>query len=84
MRKDECLDGIQIFNLGPLPVSPLTPYGGLTCDWASPKLGWGQFDLYWDANGVLHADTEHMDSDTDKTFSEAILKLVLEKVVVDK
>lgn len=78
------LEGLEIYDVHPVPVSSVCPYGGIGMEWASAKLGWGQYHLFFDAHGKLHADTEHMDNDTEREFSKKIFALLAQKVVIDE
>lgn len=47
-------------------------------EWSHHRLGFGSVEFYWDGNRLC-ADTEHMD----RAFLERLMKLVVEKVVID-
>ena len=65
------------------PVSTeIVPDGGIGIDWSGP-IGWGQFVLYWEEDGKLHADTECLSSNEDKRFIKEILKLLPAFIEVD-
>ena len=65
------------------PVSTkVIPDGGIGIDWSGP-VGWGQLTLYWGEDEKLHADTEFLATNEDKTFIEKILKILPEHIIVD-
>jgi len=50
--------------------------GGMRIEWVA-DIGWGQFNLYKDKEGNLHADTEYLGEE----FAKEILSLVYNKIV---
>lgn len=65
------------------PVSTkVIPDGGIGIDWSGP-IGWGQLTLYWGEDEKLHADTEFLSTNEDKTFIKEILKILPEHIIVD-
>ena len=60
----------------------LCPNGGIGIDWSGP-IGWGQLVLYWGDDNKLHADTEHLSSNKDKSFIKTILNLLPNFIEVD-
>ena len=57
--------------------------GVLGADWSGYN-GCGRWQLILDANGIPHIYTEHMDNDTNRDFSEAILKAILDKAIIEE
>lgn len=55
---------------------------GIGISW-SANIGWGDYVLYFDENNNLHADTECMDSGKDKQFTQAILKKLVDQIIID-
>lgn len=55
--------------------------GGMRVNWSS-DFGFGQLDIYVGLDGVLKADTEYMDSEDDKEFTQAVLSKLLEKLII--
>lgn len=49
---------------------------GFTIEWHG-NIGWGQYTIYKDENGIWHADSEYMDSKDDMWF----LKLLIDDFV---
>lgn len=65
------------------PVSTkICPNGGIGIDWSGP-IGWGQLVLYWGKDDKLHADTECLSSNEDKSFIKIILNLLPNFIKVD-
>lgn len=60
----------------------IIPNGGIGIDW-SGSIGWGQLVLYWGEDNKLHADTEHLSSNEDKSFIKEILNLLPNYIEVD-
>jgi len=56
--------------------------GGIGVDWSGPT-GFGRFELYWEDDGTLHADTECMSSDENRKFIKTMMNLIAEKVIID-
>lgn len=82
MQKD-LLDGLDVWNVSPLPASHLCPFGGIRTEWCAPKLGWGAIDLWFGEDGCLHADTECMCKKGNYLFLSEVLRLLADKVVID-
>ena len=61
---------------------PETKDGGIGVDWLS-EAGWGQCIFVWDKDKKLHAYTEHMCSNENKTFIKAILELLVDEIIVE-
>lgn len=59
------------------------PDGVIGFDWSSDA-GFGRYELIMDKDGMLHAQSEHMDNNQDKTFIKALLEKLLDKIVVDE
>lgn len=56
---------------------------GLICiDW-SANVGFGEYTLVLEKDGMLHAYTESMDNGENKEFSKAILAELLNKIVIE-
>ncbi len=65
------------------PVSTkIIPNGGIGIDWSGP-IGFGQLELYWGEDDKLHADTECLSSNEDKSFIKTILNLLPDFIEVD-
>lgn len=79
-KHDKC-SGLQIDEVWPVRID-LHPNGGIGVYW-SGDIGWGEFVLVWGEDGKLHANTEYLDHDTDKRFTEAILKLLVNEIIID-
>lgn len=77
---DKCR-GLQIDEVWPVRTK-VCPNGGIGVCW-SGDVGFGEFVLAWGKDGKLHADTEHMDREEDKRFTEAILKLLTAHIIID-
>lgn len=58
-------------------------YGVVGVDWAS-NAGFGRWEMAFDSSGIPHIYTEHMDNAMDKSFSEAILKALLDVAVIEE
>lgn len=58
------------------------PNGVLGINW-SGNPGWGEWIMILDESGIPHINTEHMDIQTDKRFTKALLKALLERMIVD-
>lgn len=61
----------------------LYPYGVVGIDWSS-NLGCGRWEMYFDEKGIPHLKTEHMDSFSDKSFSELLMKAMLDIAIVEE
>lgn len=81
MDNIDMLSGLQIDEIWPVSTK-VKPNGGIGVYW-SGDIGFGEFCLYWEDDGKLHADTEYLDKDNDKRFTEAILKLLVKEIVID-
>ena len=57
--------------------------GVLGIDWVGSH-GWGRWEMILDSKGIPHINTECMDSHDDKSFSEAILKKLLEEAIIEE
>lgn len=57
--------------------------GGIGVYW-SGDIGFGEFVLAWGEDGRLHADTEYLDSEDDRSFTEAILRLLVKEIIIDE
>ena len=58
------------------------PNGVIGIEW-SANVGFGRYELILGDDGLFHAYTEHMDKCEDKRFTEAILKELINKIVVE-
>jgi hypothetical protein len=58
------------------------PHGVIGIEWDSNS-GFGQYELVLGHDGKLHAYTEGMDSEEDKTFSKAILQELLNSIIIE-
>ena len=47
------------------------------------SIGFGEYTLYTDREGVWHGDSEHMDSNGDKSFIKLLLEKWIEKMEVE-
>lgn len=81
MTKIDKCSGLQIDEIWPISTK-VRPNGGIGVYW-SGDAGFGEFVLTWGDDGKLHADTEHMDREEDKRFTEAILKLLVAQIIID-
>lgn len=79
-KADRC-SGLEIVDIWPVNTK-VCPNGGIGVSWVG-DIGFGQFTLVWEDDGSLHADTECLDSDDDRLFTETILKLLAQRVVID-
>lgn len=82
MLNPENLKGLVIDEIRPISTQ-FAPDGGLSVDWSCPGIGFGNLALWWGRDGLLHADTECMASDVDRTFLTAVLSLVADQIIVD-
>lgn len=60
----------------------VVPGGGIGFSW-SGNIGFGEYIITIDENGVPHADTEHMDRGEDKWFTNLILAEFAKKIIID-
>jgi hypothetical protein len=58
------------------------PNGVIGIEW-SANIGFGRYELILGDDGKFHAYTEYMDQGEDKRFTEAILKALINKIVVE-
>lgn len=58
------------------------PNGIICIDW-SANVGFGEYTLVLEKDGMLHAYTENMDNGENKEFSKAILTELLNKIVIE-
>lgn len=77
---DKC-SGLKINEVWPVSTE-VCKNGGIGVYWGG-NIGFGEFVLAWGEDGKLHAETEHLDSDSDKRFTEAILSLLVERIIID-
>jgi len=80
MKSDE-FSGLQIDEMWPVSTS-VYPNGGIGVYW-SGNIGFGEFILAWGEDGKLHVDTEYLDNEQDRRFTQTILSLIAEQVVID-
>lgn len=59
------------------------PNGVIGIEWSAPNCGFGQYVMHLGEDGMLHADSEHMDKGDDKRFVKLLLELLLEKIVIE-
>lgn len=64
-------------------INPNCPHGCLGIEWSS-DIGFGQYELVLDEHGIFHTFTEGMDSEEDKSFSKAVFKKLLDKIIIDE
>lgn len=55
--------------------------GVMGIDWFC-NLGFGTYTFYFNKDGCIFADSEHMDINTNKTFLTALMKKFIEQVEV--
>jgi len=80
MKCDKC-DGLYICEIWPVSLK-YAENGGIGISWCG-AVGFGELALFWGDDGKLHATTEHMDSEKDKRFTEKLLELLVEQIVID-
>ena len=59
------------------------PLGGLGISW-SGNIGFGEYILRCGEDGMLHADTEHMDIQEDMSFTRLIFEELQKKIIIDE
>lgn len=59
------------------------PNGVIGIEWSAPNCGFGQYVMYLGEDGLLHADSEHMDKGEDKRFIKKLLELLSDKIVIE-
>lgn len=59
------------------------PNGVIGIEWSSDA-GFGRYELIMEEDGMLHAQSECMDSNEDKKFIKALLDKLLDKIIVDE
>ena len=70
-----------------LEITDVTPFAnaefmGFTIQWVS-DIGWGEYTIYKsDGSNVWKADAEYMDSNEDKSFIKALMRLFIEKLQI--
>ena len=74
--KDLSIDEIWI------RVHEYCPHGVIGIEW-SANIGFGRYELILGDDGKFHAYTEYMDKGEDKAFTEMILKVLVDKIVVE-
>ena len=58
-------------------------FTGFVIRWDS-DIGFGEYTIYKEVGSdEWHADSEHMDSNEDKDFLKELMKLFIEKIIVD-
>lgn len=77
---DKC-DDLQIDGVFPVRTD-IYKNGGIGIEW-SGAIGFGQFVLAWGEDGKLHADTEHLDRKEDMRFTQKLLSLLTEQIIID-
>ncbi len=81
MSKPNKTDRLTILDVCPVSTEVI-PNGGIIVSWCG-DIGFGEWTLYWGDDGKLHADTEYLDRHDDRAFTEEILKLLAEQIVID-
>jgi hypothetical protein len=56
---------------------------GIGVDWDAEGIGFGQLALYFEGDGKIHADTEHMCDDEHRGFLRDVLIELSKQVVID-
>lgn len=57
-------------------------YAGFKIYW-SANIGFGVYEIYKNkSDGKWYADTEHMDSDSDKSFGQMLFNAFLNKITI--
>lgn len=69
------VDNVEIFK------NKATPHGTIRISWSS-DIGFGQYELTLDENGIINADSECMDTNNDKSFLKKLLELLTENAVI--
>ena len=59
------------------------PNGGIGVYWSADGIGFGEYVLAWEDDGKLHADTECMDKEGHKEFTEAIMAALVKEIIID-
>ena len=59
------------------------PNGGIGVYWSADGIGFGEYVLAWEDDGKLHADTECMDKEEHKEFTEAIMAALVKEIIID-
>lgn len=76
---------ITNINLDAYNIEPFmnNKYTGFTIRWDS-DIGFGEYVIYKSIDSdEWHADSEHMDSNEDKAFIKELMKLFIEKLVIE-
>ena len=79
MRKIENLNIDEIW----IRQHEVCPNGVIGIEW-SANIGFGRYELVPGDDGMLHAYTEYMDRGEDKEFTKAILKKLVDKIVIEE
>ena len=61
----------------------ICPNGVIGIEWSGSD-GFGRYELILGDDGKLHANTEHMDSELQKLFSQEVLTAVINNIVIDE
>ena len=76
---------VNNINLDAYEIKPFVneKFTGLVIRWDS-DIGFGEYTIYKEVGSdEWHADSEHMDSNEDKDFLKELMKLFVEKIIVD-
>lgn len=71
-------DNLTVSAVWPVSTEVISD-GGIGINWDSNR-GWGQLELYWGDDGMLHADTEYMGLE----FVRRVLSMLADKVIIDE
>ena len=52
--------------------------------WQDPEIGFGEFEIYKDEDGIIHGLSEHMCTNSDKSFLEDVLMAFVKNVNIDE
>lgn len=76
---------VNNINLDAYEIKPFVNdrFTGLVITWDS-DIGFGEYTIYKEVGSdEWYADSEHMDSNEDKDFLKELMKLFIEKIVVN-
>lgn len=83
MERKNDVNGINldVYSVGLCP--SFMPYhrGGVAIRWTS-DIGFGEYFLYYNSEGILCADSERMDSAQDKAFLYKLLEILVDNIKI--
>lgn len=83
MERKNDVNGINLDVSSVRHSYPVVPYygGGVVIRWTS-DIGFGEYFLYYNSEGILCADSERMDSAQDKAFLYKLFEVLVDNIKI--